>query len=461
MRSLTMSEFEKFKLKDSSELKAKLSELGLELPFSSNTAVLGDTVDLGGWTLPNRFVVQPMEGIDADPATSAPSDLTFRRYRRFAEGGAGLIWFEAAVVSKDGRSNPRQLMITEENLDVWKRLVEETRQAAREKFGHEIVLVLQLAHSGRWSKPQGKPVPVIIHHNPVLDKLAGVDDSYPLVTDSAIDGMKDLFALSGRLAARAGFDGVEMKAVHGYLTGEMLCAHTREGKYGGSYENRTRFVRECSEGIASQMGEGHFVTARLTMHEPSPWPYGWGVKAEDGSLEMDLSEPLRFARELVDLTSMPVFNFSIGYPRTSPYMNRPFNNPIAGGAVPPEHPLEGIVRFQNVGRELQKALPEVPVVTAAMGWLKHLMPEVAAGLVEEDWCRLIGQGRGSFAYPDSVADIINTGKMDPRKSCLACSLCSQIMKDVLGCNGCPVRDSGIYKKELQKGRAAAREKGLP
>ncbi len=455
-----MSEFERFKLKDISDLRARLDDLGLVLPISGNTKILSEQVSIGKWTLPNRFVVQPMEGIDADPETSAPSELTFRRYKRFALGGAGLIWFEAAVISRDGKSNPRQLMITEENLDVWKRLVQETRKAAVDKWGHEVVLVLQLSHSGRWSKPEGTPVPVIIHHNPELDALAGIDDSYPPATDDQLDRMKDLFIHNSKLAARAGFDGVEMKAVHGYLTGEMLCAHTREGKYGGSYENRTRFVRDCSMGIAQEMGSDHFITARLTMHEPSVYPYGWGVKPEKGSREMDLTEPLRFARELVDQTSMPVFNFSIGYPRTSPYMNRPFNNPIAGGKTPPEHPLEGIVRFQQVGRELQKAISPVPVATAALGWLKNLFPQVAAGLVEQDWCRLVGQGRGSFAYPDSVADIIRTGEMDKSKCCLACSLCSQIMKDVLGKNGCPVRDGEVYKAELQKGRTAAKEKGL-
>ena len=455
-----MSEFERFNLKDLSDLKARLSELELQLPVSNNIDILSEKVSIGKWILPNRFVVQPMEGVDADPVTSAPSELTFRRYKRFALGGAGLIWFEAAVISRDGKSNPRQLMITPENLDIWKRLVKETRKTAYDKWGHDIVLVLQLAHSGRWSKPEGTPAPVVIHHNPELDKLAGIDNSYPLVSDDALDEMKDLFVSNSRLAAEAGFDGVEMKAVHGYLTGEMLCAHTREGRYGGSYENRTRFVRECSEGIASAMGQNHFVTARLTMHEPSPFPYGWGVKAEKGSLEMDLSEPLRFAGELVDLTSMPVFNYSIGYPRTAPYMNRPFNNPIAGGKVPPEHPLEGIVRFQQVGRELQRTLGSVPVVTAALGWLRHLFPSVAAGLVQENWCRLVGQGRGSFAYPDSVADIIRTGEMDPKRCCIACSLCSQIMKDVVGRNGCPVRDGDIYKAELKKGRDAAKEKGL-
>ncbi len=455
-----MSEFKLFNIKNLGDLRAELNNLHLDLPISDDLKVLGDEVKVGNRSLPNRFVVQPMEGIDAVESTSAPSELTFRRYLRYARGGAGLIWFEAAVVEKDGKSNPRQLMLTKDNLDVWKRLVDDTRQAARDRWNHDIITVLQISHSGRWSKPNGRPEPVIIHHNPILDRALKLDKSYPLITDDELDRLRDLHIETGSLAAQAGFDGVETKAVHGYLTGEMLCAHTRDGRYGGSYENRTRFVRECTQGIADRLDSAHFVTARLSMYEPSPFPYGWGTMQEKNSNEIDLTEPLQLAGELVDSVKMPLFNFSIGYPRFFPYMNRPFNKPVAGGVLPPEHPLEGIVRFQKIGRTLQSVLKDIPVATAALGWLRHCMPPVAAGLVKEGWVKLIGQGRQSFAYPDSVGDIIENGKMDSRKCCLTCSLCSQIMKDVEGRNGCPIRDREIYKPELQKGRKVVLEKGL-
>lgn len=455
-----MSDFKRFNLNSTQELKDELNLLNISLPFSNNISILGDKLDLGRWILPNRFVVQPMEGIDANPETSAPSELTFRRYKRFARGGAGLIWFEAAVVEPEGKSNPRQLMITEENLYIWKKLIRETRDEAKKAWGHDIVLVIQISHSGRWSKPYGSPKPLLVHHNPELDKAVNVDNTYPIISDSELDRLKQLFISNGLLATKAGFDGVEMKAVHGYLTGELLCAHTRKGKYGGSYENRTRFVRDCTIGLKKVIGPKHFVTARLTMLEPSPFPYGWGVKPEIGSTELDLTEPLKFAKELVEIGNMPLFNFSIGYPRSKPYMNRPFNTPITGALFPPEHPLEGIVRFQTIGKKLQKVLGDVPVATSALGWLRHHLPTVSAGLVEQGWIKLIGQGRGSFAYPDSVADILKTGIMDPKKCCITCSLCSQIMKDVSGCNGCPVKDGEIYKTELKKGRTTARAKGL-
>ncbi len=461
-----MADFKRFDLNSPEDLRRELEELSLELPMGENISILGDRVLLGKkgktgkWQLPNRFVTQPMEGFDAQEENSSPSELTFRRYKRFAAGGAGLIWFEAAVISPESRSNPRQLMLTEKSLDEWKRLVEETRQTARDTWGHDIVTVLQLAHSGRWSKPEGRPKPVLIHHNPVLDAAVGSRPEDPLISDDELQRLSDLFIENSILAARAGFDGVEMKAVHGYLSAELLCAHTRPGRYGGSYENRTRLVRDCTEGMRQAMSSSHFVTARLTLYEPSAYPFGWGTKAETGSLETDFTEPIRFARELVNLTDMPVFNYSLGYPRFQPYVTRPYNNPIAGDPVSPEHPLEGIVRFQKAGRDLQAALGDVPLVTAALGWLRHLMPWVAAGLVENDWVQLIGQGRQSFAYPDSVADILKKGRLDPGKCCITCSLCSQIMKDGLGRNGCPVKDGDIYRKELKRGRAAAKARGV-
>lgn len=456
-----MSEHKRFNLKTVNDLRQELDSLGLSLPISDDFSVLAQKVKVGKWELPNRFIVQPMEGVDADEQTGAPSDLTFRRYRRFADGGSGLIWFEAIVASEDGRSNPRQLAITPNNLDAYKRLVDETREAAYKANKHEIVTVVQLTHSGRWSKPTGKPEPKLIHHNPELDKVLGLDENYPLVTDEYLDQLQEKFIHTAELCAKAGFDGVEMKAVHGYFTGEMLCAHTREGKYGGSYENRTRFVREITRGAAQLMGSDHFMTARLTMHEPSAYPYGWGVKPEEGSKEIDLTEPSRFAKELCEMAQMPLFNFSIGYPRFQPYMNRPHNNSLIGAPKPPEHPLEGIVRFQNIARATQEAIgKDIPLATAALGWLQHLMPYVAAGMVKEGWAGLIGQGRGAFAYPDSVNDILHNGRMELQKCCITCSMCSQIMKDVVGCNGCPMKDKEIYGEQLRIGRAAAKAKGL-
>jgi len=82
------------------------------------------------------------------------------------------------------------------------------------------------------------------------------------------------------------------------------------------------------------------------------------------------------------------------------------------------------------------------------------MPHVAAGVIRSGGATLIGQGRGAFAYPDSVQDILTTGRMDPAKCCVTCSACTQIMRDG-GMTGCVVRDAAIYGPQYRLGRRFA------
>ncbi|MEI6891768.1 MAG: hypothetical protein V5783_06310 [Pontiella sp.] len=454
-----MTDFKRFNLKTLDDLRGDLDELGLELPISGNLAVLGEKVKLGQQEVPNRFMIQPMEGVDADPATGAPTDLTYRRYKRFAEGGSGLIWAEAVSVVPEGCSNAKQMRMTEANLDHYKQLVSETKAAARVAYGHDMKFVVQLTHSGRYSRPGGVVTPLKIQHNPFLDKALSMEN-VDVVSDDYLDRLQDEFVNAAKLAAEAGFDGVDMKAVHGYLIAELLGAHSREGKYGGSFENRTRFLRETALRMMDELPKSTFVTTRTTVLEPCPYPYGWGVVPTIGETwEPDLTEPKRLMAECHEM-GMPMFNVSVGFPRFQPYLNRPHDNSLMGEDKPPEYPLVGVERFQQTVREMQQSLPECPVPTAGLAWLRHLLPEVAAGLVEEGWCSLIGLGRGAFAYPELVKDILTEGKMDLSKCCTTCSMCTQIMKDGVGCGGCVLRDKEIYGPELKKGRAAAKAKGL-
>ena len=138
-----MSGHKRFDLKDLDLLRAELAGLEAELPIDSDVSILGERVPIGSGWVPNRFVVQPMEGFDSTPDGS-PGQLSFRRYRRYAKGGSGLIWFEATAVLDEARSNPRQLFLHKDNVEEYRRLVEATRRAARESFGHELVLIIQL-----------------------------------------------------------------------------------------------------------------------------------------------------------------------------------------------------------------------------------------------------------------------------------------------------------------------------
>ncbi len=440
----------RFHLRDLDALRAELAASGLSLPIAEDLAILGQPVAIGDRSAPNRLLVQPMEGFDSTPDGS-PGALCFRRYVRYAEGGSGLIWFEATAVLHEARSNPRQLVLHAGSVASFARLVAVTRQAAREAFGHEITAILQLTHSGRYSKPGGIPRPMIAHHSAVLDPKHRLPPDYPLVSDEYLDRLQDTYVETAKLAREAGFDGVDVKACHRYLVSELLASHTREGKYGTTLENRSRLLRETVERIRDGV-PGIFVTTRINVYDAIPYPYGFGVSREE-PCRADLSEPIEVIRVLRAL-GIALVNVTVGNPYYNPHFGRPFDRPIAGVNVPDEHPLEGVARLVDLTRQVQQAMPDLPVVATGYSWLRHLMPYVAAGVVQSGGAALVGQGRSAFAYPDAARDILRHGRMDPAKTCIACSGCSQIMRDGT-MTGCVVRDSGIYGEQYKLGRRYA------
>ena len=445
-----MSVHERFHLRDLDQVRALNKSLGLDLPLDKDVSCLGEPLDIGSLRTPNRFAVHPMEGFDAD-AEGTPGELSFRRYRRYAAGGAGLIWFEATAVLHEARSNPGQFCLRAGTVNRFRELTAMTRRTAMEEAGREVVLVLQLTHSGRYSKPAGIPAPIIAHRSPVLDPGHDLAPDYPLVTDSYLDRLQDTFVAAAHLAAQAGFDGVDIKACHGYLVSELLASHTREGKYGGSFENRTRLLLETLNRIAVEVPD-IFITTRMSAYDAIDHPYGWGVSQDDCRVP-DLADPLHLAREL-RRCGVPVLNVSIGNPYLTPHYGRPFDFPVLGVDAPGEHPLESMARFVSIVREIQREIPNVPVIGGGYAWLRQFMPYLAAGVVRTRSAAMIGQGRGSFAYPDSVRDILSQGKMDARKCCVTCSGCTQIMRDG-GKTGCVVRDSEIYGPQYRLARRSA------
>lgn len=436
------------------ELARDIERLGLEIPLAHDLSPLGEPLDCGVFRLPNRFVVLPMEGCDGT-ANGAPGELTFRRYRRFAAGGAGLLWVEACAVVPEGRANPRQLWIHSANTGEFARMLEDARRAAAETMGppHRPVFVLQLTHSGRYSKPGRKPQPVIAHHSKFLDPAMGLPPDYPLITDEELERLEDIYVEAARCALEAGFDAVDVKACHRYLISELHASFTRENsRYGGpEFDNRTRFFRNVVAKIRDLVPD-IAVTTRMNAYDAMPHPYGWGM-APDGSDRPDLSEPLRLVGWLRE-QGAPLVNITIGNPYFNPYVNRPFDLPVAGAPLPPEHPLEGVARFLHIVREIQQAYPNLPVVGGGYSWLRQFLPHVAAAAVSRGWVSLVGGGRMAFAYPDFPREVLAGRPLDPERVCVACSACTQIMRDG-GRSGCVPRDAAIYEPIYKAGRAEA------
>lgn len=413
------------------------TELGTHLPFTEDTFVLKTSLDLGGKRVPNRLVCQAMEGCDGT-ASGTPDLLTKRRYKRLAEGGAGMIWFEATAVMSEGRANPRQLFINEENLDDFKRQVEKIKEAALKENGYVPLVVMQATHSGRYSKPKGVPAPLIAYNNPIFEKDLPIP-SDRIVTDEYLDRVGDALVKGAVLAEQAGFDGVDIKCCHRYLNSELLSAFHREGKYGGSFENRTRLLRESIRGAIQCCSRDFIVSSRLNVYDGFVYPYGFGVK-DDGSLDFDPKEPDLLIKELSGM-GVQLLNITMGNPYFNPHVNRPY---AKGGYEPPEEPLRGVARVLEGTALLKKQNPEMAIICSAVSYLGVAAPNVVAAYIKNNGFDLAGFGRTVFAYPDFAKDIIQNGGMDQTKICLCCSKCTEIMRTPGGTPGCVIRDREVY-----------------
>ena len=417
--------------------------LNTNLPFAVDTGVLGTPFAIGSKTAHNRLACQAMEGCDGTPEGS-PDTLTQRRYDRFAKGGAGLIWFEATAVMEEGRANPRQLYITENNLDAFKRQVENIKETALKENGYAPIVIMQATHSGRYSKPRGTAEPLIAYNNPIFEKDSPISEDR-IVSDDYLDRVGEALVQGAVLAEKAGFDGVDIKCCHRYLNAELLSAYERSGKYGGSLENRTRLLRESIQGAIQSCTKEFIVSSRLNVYDGFPYPYGFGVK-HDGSLEFDTAEPDWLIKELYTY-GVRLLNITMGNPYFNPHVNRPY---AQGGYPAPEHPLQGVARMLEGIAKLKKSNPSVAMICSAVSYLGVAAPHVVAAYIQNGGFDFAGFGRTIFAYPDFAKDILKFGTMDKNKVCICCSKCTQIMRTPGGTPGCVIRDREIYGPIYQK-----------
>ena len=401
------------------------------IEYTTDLSPLSAPVVLNGKKVKNRLAIQPMEGCDGTPA-GAPGELTLRRYRRFAAGGAGLIWAEAISTVNEGRANPRQLMLKEDNIDDFRQITD----AVHEKGA---VIIAQLTHSGRWSRPVDRNAPIRATFNRKLDAKQELSDDYPIADDEYLRSLPERFARSTALAMKAGFDGVDVKACHLYLYSELLGAFERGGNYGGSYENRVRLLKDSVEAARSEINGG-ILASRLNMYDGEAGPWGVG---ENG--EPDYTEPLKLITELEDM-GVSLFNITMGTPYYNPHVNRPYNK---GAYEPDEAPIKGVRRLLEGAALAQKAVKDAKVLATGFSYLKHVSANAAAAMISGGKAAFAGFGRMAFAYPEFANDIIERGKMSEGKCCVTCSLCTTIMR-AGGYVGCPVRDKDGYLDELKK-----------
>ena len=427
-------EHRKFTYQHLDELKEDIILSGVELPISEPLDILKTSLPLCGKLLPNRLAIHPMEGCDAT-AEGAPDELTFRRYERLGAGGAGLLWMEACAVTGEGRGNARHLYLNHDTFPVFKKLFDSMMMSAKTASGDNFrpYTVLQLTHSGRYSKPHTDATAIVaVAENPYLDPFS--NPKRRLITDDELERIEDQYVETARLAKEIGFDAVDIKTCHRYLISELLSAHTREGRYGGSFENRVRFLLNVIHKVKTHVDIN--VAVRLNAYDAIPHPYGWGAD-EDGHPTLD--EPRRLMQMLWE-NGVRLVNITTGNPYYNPHIGRSAD---VGPYTAPEHPIESAARMLHIIKEMKAAASGITLVGTGFSWFREYGANLAAGCIEQGWMDMAGFGRQSFAYPGFSKDVIVGGAMLRSKCCITCTKCTELMR-FGGQAGCVIKDSKVY-----------------
>ncbi len=448
----------------------RLASLGVEIPMDETVlsaaegSPLGWAAKFGTRTIGNRWCIHPMEGWDAN-RDGTPSERVFRRWGRFGESGAKLIWGgEAAAVQADGRANPNQLLATsnhEQGLADLRNVLVESHHRAFDDTS-DFVCGLQLTHSGRFARPNGKTLePRIAYHHPILNARFGLDsqDDSLVWTDMELDDLITRYVDSAKVAERAGFDFVDVKACHGYLLHEFLGAHHRPGRYGGDFSGRTLLLTSIIQAI-KQSCPDLMIGVRLSVFDfppfimgtecgvpadfqsCSPYRFGFGMHPDD-PLSIDLSEPIALLKILRDLGVASV-NLTCGSPYYTPHIQRPAIFPPSDGYLPPEDPLVGVARQIQTAAACKRAVPDLLMVGSGYTYLQEFLPNVAQAAVRQNMIDVIGLGRMVLSYPGLPADVLAAKSLVRKQVCRTFSDCTTAPRNGLQ-SGCYPLDP--YYKE--------------
>ncbi len=445
-------------LKTLEQFQARLRELEIDLPVDEHveagtTSILSQPMNSVCGPIGNRWCILPMEGWDGT-SDGRPSDLTRRRWRNFGLSGAKLIWGgEAVAVRQDGRANPNQLLINDQTVSQLSELREILEASHREFIGStdDLVVGLQLTHSGRFARPSDKRrlEPMIAYRHPVLDAKFGITDDRAILSDDDLKRLIDDFIAAAGRSATAGYRWVDIKHCHGYLGHELLSGFDRPGQFGGCFENRTRFLRDVVAGIRAEV-PGLEIGVRVSIFDfvpfqPGPTEDRIGVPSSqatyrhafggDGTGQgIDLEEPQKFL-ELLQSLAIDLVCSTCGSPYYNPHIQRPAMFPPSDGYQPPEDPLVGVHRQISATAELKRRVPGLIVVGTGYSYLQEWLPNVGQAVVRSGMVDSIGLGRMVLSYPEMTADVTAGRVLIRKKICRTFSDCTTAPRNglVSGC----------------------------
>ncbi len=349
---------------------------------------------IGRREAPNRLVAQAME-INSGEAGGAVGGNIINRYDDLARGNWGIVFVEAISVTPESLARRNGLVLSAENLDGFKKLVESFK-----KINSKSLIMLQITHSGRNSGEFSRRV-----------KAIEDDTEADLLSDDEIDEITENFLNSVRLAKESGADGIDIKACHGYLGGELLRpANLRHGRYGRTAENRARMLTSIMSAARKEAPELVRGT-RISLYEGIRG--GCGTSGPDEIIE-DLHDIMNILKLIVEAGAQ-YLNISAGIPVLTPQLTRPEKNSSLN-----------LLQHFRYCRTVKEIFPDIPVIGSAYSAGGGKGAFYANENIEKGYVDFAGFGRQNLSdpmYPEHL-------KKNPEsvRECVLCGGCSHLLK---------------------------------
>lgn len=345
---------------------------------------MGSPFQIGRMTIKNRIVFPPMNTNLTSPDGSVTPELE-EYYVRRAKGGAGLIVLEAAVINADTKNHPGQPALYDRaQVAGWAHLTERLHR-------YDVKVGIELVHYGSEASmlPRESPSGISKYK----------DEPGTVLTAERIKEIQLEFVNSAKLAKKAGMDCITLHACHGYLLAEFLSPvfNQRTDEYGGSFENRCRFLLETIKLCREELGPVFPILVRYSANE-----------FISGGRELE--ESIRLAKVLEE-HGVDAIDISAGQP--SAYLM----------TTPPNCLEQGKKLLVPYSAAIKQAV-KIPVFTA----IGIREPEDVEEILQKGQADMVCLGRPQLADPDYANKAIS-GKDVAIRHCISCEFCLDTLDD--------------------------------
>jgi 2,4-dienoyl-CoA reductase-like NADH-dependent reductase (Old Yellow Enzyme family) len=376
---------------------------------------------IGNRKCENRFFAQSMECVDSD-LEGNPTELTYKRYENLFKGSFGLVDLEAITVTNESRARKTQLEIMPRNEKALEKFIRRLKEV-----NPNVLIVFQLTHSGEISEPE-------FSRRVTVKQMPGLEGD--LLTEEEVEHIIQQFEVAAKITQNVGADGIDMKLCHGYLGSQILRPYNdRNWKYGGTWENRSRFAYDLLERIqkATNFDKNFLIGSKMSMWEG--FPGGCGSAGPDSPL-MDMTESIDLIKGL-EARGAQYFIESLGNVHSSmAYMEAIQDEPYLSYL----HFYFANLMKQNLKKETVVIGSHFSSFRGKKNKLLSVDPEksslfaMGSRCIEDGMMDMVGLGRQSFADPLTPLKL-KEGREDEIKYCTQCMNCEELMirQQPVGC----------------------------